>query len=86
MPIAAPPFPGATARLHGQDVIVSISAPPFPAFTSGAENNIGADIRRQGGLLLLITHAIDPSEIRTPKQMRGVLTGDRTVGGWVRLQ
>jgi hypothetical protein len=39
----------------------------------------------EGGLILAVTHAIDPHNVTRDVVLEPVLRGDRTLMGWVKL-
>jgi hypothetical protein len=79
------PVSGALARLHGDEVTVSFSTPPMSTYTTRVVADTRALIEQHRGILLFATHAVNPPEARDLSHLRGVLTGDRTIGGWVGL-
>lgn len=87
---APPPFTsksveGAVATLRGKELTVS--------FKSGLLGPYGVTLNRQardlveaeGGVVVVMTHAIDPHEVTDPAQLEPVLRGDRTVMGFTKL-
>lgn len=52
----------ASAQLHAGEVSVTLHTPPAQTFTAPADDSIAARIREAGGLLLGVTHAVDPGK------------------------
>jgi NADH dehydrogenase FAD-containing subunit len=49
------------------------------------QNQRDALVQDEGGLMLAVTHAIDPHNVTRDVDLEPVLRGDRTVMGWVKL-
>ena len=86
-PVLGRPLPGLMAFLHGWELVVSVSGVLACSLVLQPPDRPIIDaITAQGGVMLAVTHAVDPSEVTGPEQMRPVLAGDRSLFGWAQLQ
>jgi hypothetical protein len=87
---APPPFTsesvsGAVATLQGKHLSVSFKGGllgPFDVTLNGEARDL---VEADGGVVVVMTHAIDPHEVTDPAQLEPVLRGDRTVMGYTKL-
>jgi len=80
------PLPGIVARIVGNQVVIEVAAEVTPyEFTGGIPHPIGALIREKSGLILGISHAIDPASINSIVDLRPALVGNNMVMAWVGL-
>jgi hypothetical protein len=77
------PAAGVTGRLADGCLSVTIGA-RAETYETWAEPEIGAQARRHGGFLLVITHAAHPAQL-TPEDLDRVLASPVTVVGWAQL-
>jgi hypothetical protein len=55
-------------------------------YAAGTNTPLKQALNAHRGLVLLVTQAINPPELSSMAQLAPVLTGDRSVGGWVALR
>jgi hypothetical protein len=72
--------------LTANAVTVAMISPPMLIFEVGVQAPLRALIERQGGLWLIVTHALDPSEPSTWHLLDWLQPGGRAQYGWVELE
>jgi hypothetical protein len=82
----ATPLPDARAQLRGGQVVVTLTGPPAQQYAAGANAAFTRVLTAHRGLVLFITQAVNPPQVSNMAQLAPVLTGDRSVGGWVALR
>lgn len=87
--ITATQLPRVTARLSADSVVVSVGL-AGQVYRSGSTEEIREAMRRNGGLLLVLTHALDPAvgvtEENLPRLLPWLLSPDRAMTGWAALR
>jgi hypothetical protein len=79
------PVAGAVSRTPQGRIAVTMTQYPFDTFEAQAQPSTIARVRELGGLLLVVTHAIDPRQAQGQADLVPVFDGDRAVLGWVEL-
>lgn len=81
------PTPGLVAHLEGSELTVSAAAGllTYSIGLQPADRPIRDAITGEGGVMLAVTHALDPSTVNNPAQLSPVLAGDRSLFGWAAL-
>jgi hypothetical protein len=80
------PVTGSVAQLGHHELAVTLDLPG--AYTVGLDEQartIRDLIVAADGVLLAVTHAVNPSQVTDLADLRAVLAGDRTLFGWVEL-
>ena len=80
------PLPSASAQLRGGQIVVSLTGPPPAQYAAGANTPFQQALNAHRGLMLFVTQALNPPELSSMAQLAPVLTGDRSIGGWVALR
>ena len=82
------PVAGAVARLGTSDLAITLTVPPTLTYTAVLDDRDGElrELAAAGdGVMLAMTHAVDPDKVNSPADLRPVLAGDRTIFGWVEF-
>jgi hypothetical protein len=82
--ITAAPLPQATARVSTDSVAVRVGQ-AGQVYHSGPTEEIRQAVLRNGGLLLVLTHALDPAVGVTEENLPWLLSPDRIMTGWAAL-
>lgn len=82
--ITATPLPWLTARVSADSVAVSVGL-AGQVYHSGPTEEIREAVRRNGGLLLVLTHALDPTVGVTKENLPWLFSPDRAMTGWAAL-
>lgn len=80
------PVDGAIAKLGCRSIVVITTGLMSHHFELSATDELLRSIRVAGGVLVAVTHAIDPSRITRHDDLQPVLAGDRTAMGLVAVQ
>ena len=76
--------PGAFARMTASSVSVTVESPPPQTYDADAEGEILARAQELRGVLLMITHALNPATL-TGQDIRQLLQSGRVICGWVAV-
>jgi hypothetical protein len=79
--ITAAPLPQVTARASTDSVAVRVGL-AGQVYHSGTTEEIREAVRRNGGLLLVLTHALDPAVGVTEENLPWLLSRDSVMTGW----
>ncbi|GAB1646774.1 hypothetical protein [Krasilnikovia sp. MM14-A1259] len=79
------PVPEATVRLATDGVAVTMENLPPETFLCRATEQYRAQVRARGGVLFVVTHALNPDAVQHQQELLDVLPDSRTVAGWVPL-
>lgn len=80
------PIEGATARIANGHVFVHMRTAPFQTYDCELSDQVGAEIRKLGGLIFAVTHAVNPADVSTMHDLNPVFARDRTLMGWVEIE
>lgn len=83
--ITAIPLPSVTARMSADSVAVRVGL-AGQVYQSGSTEEIREGVSRNGGLLLVLTHALDPVVGVTEENLPWLLSPDRAMTGWAALR
>ena len=83
--ITATPLPSVTAHMSADSVAVRVGL-AGQVYHSGSTEAIREGVRRNGGLLLVLTHALDPVAGVTQENLPWLLSPDRVMTGWAALR
>jgi hypothetical protein len=79
------PIPGAVVRVGVDDVAVTLDDGPHTTYTSAINDQFRAEVLSHGGLLLIVTHAVNPATVQTLPELQPVLRGVDSLFGWVEV-
>ena len=82
--ITATKLPGVTARMSADSVAVSVGL-AGQVYHSGSTEEIRESVRQNGGLLLVLTHALDPIVGVTEENLPWLLSPESAMTGWAAL-
>jgi hypothetical protein len=82
------PLPGASAWLAVDLISVTVEGPPEAIYEANADRNVVARARELSGLLLMVTHTLDPARLyaapdRAWQGLRELLQSGQLICGWV---
>jgi hypothetical protein len=77
------PAAGVTGRLADGCLSVAVNG-QTETYEKWAETQIGAQARRHGGFLLIVTHAVHPAQL-TPEGLDRALASPLTSAGWAQM-
>jgi hypothetical protein len=71
------PVAGAVARTPRHAVAVTLEVPPYPTYDAHTQDDVAARIHEVGGVLLLVTHAVHPHQVRDLAQLTPLMRDGR---------
>jgi len=84
------PITDATARLSGTAVTIAMQMPApsdtYQCALTESDAPFAREIADQGGIMLAVTYAVDPSSEDLGRQLRDALRDKRLLCGWVALE
>lgn len=75
----------AVVRLAADGVAVTMENPSAQTYLCGADAAYREQVRARGGVMLVVTHAVNPETTERPEELLEALNDPRTVAGWVAL-
>jgi hypothetical protein len=75
------PIEGATARISNGHVFVKMRTAPFKTYDCEFSDQLGAEMRKLGGLIFAVTHAVNPADVSAMHDLEPVFAGDRSLLG-----
>ncbi|TDO30225.1 hypothetical protein EV643_13924 [Kribbella sp. VKM Ac-2527] len=79
------PVAGVSAVLHGKTLSAVFDNRMLGPYDVTLNQQARDLVENEGGVMLAITHAIDPHDVTRDHDLEPVMRGDRTVMGWVDL-
>jgi hypothetical protein len=79
------PVRDAAVRLASDGAAVTLESAPPQTFVCAATEEFRQQVRARGGVLLVVTHAVNPTEPMRDHDLVAALGDHRTVVGWVSL-
>src|SRR6266545_2721840 len=70
---------GAVARTPRGGIAVTIQTPGYDTYDAPLDDLVAGRVRDLGGILVMVTHAVHPHQIRDLTQLTGVFQGDRSL-------
>jgi hypothetical protein len=83
--ISERPIEEATVRLADDGVALTMENLPTQTYVCAADEAYREQVRARGGVMLIVTHALNPSIPLRGDDLLQVLDDHRTVAGWVPL-
>jgi tetratricopeptide (TPR) repeat protein len=80
------PIGGVTARIKNGDVLVAMRDKSGTYKIPVSAQTIVNKIRELGGLILAVTHAVNPAAVTGMQDLEPVFAGDRSLMGWVEVE
>lgn len=75
----------AVVRLAADGVAITMDSPPAQTYLCAADTAYREQVRARGGVMLIVTHALNPQLNLRNEQLLDALEDPRTVAGWVAL-
>lgn len=79
------PIPGAFVKLGSGQVAFHLRSGLLAPYVLHVNEQMTQQVVADRGLMAVVTHALNPSELVDPRQMEPVMRGDRSLFGWVGL-